>query len=54
MRKELFDFFINIRSSLKARLPKTFLLAMAESLYRDYCEWKRGEGVEPEKLGFSN
>ena len=51
--KELFEFFIDIRSSLKARLPKKFFLAKAESLYRDYCEWKR-EGVEPEKLSFSN
>ena len=54
VRKELFDFFIDIRSSLKARLPKKIFLAKAESLYRDYCEWKREEGVEPEKLTFSN
>ena len=53
VRKEFIDFFIDIRSSLKARLPKKIFLAKAESLYRDYCEWKR-EGVEPEKLSFSN
>ena len=23
-------------------------------MYRNYYEWKRGEGVEPEKLSFSN
>ena len=34
-------------------MPKKIFLAKAESLYRDYCEWKR-EGVEPEKLSFSN
>ena len=54
VRKELFYFFIDICSSLKARLPKKIFLAKAESLYRDYCEWKREEGVEPEKLSFSN
>lgn len=53
VRKELFEFFIDIRSSLKARLPKKIFLAKAASLYNDYCEWKR-EGVEPEKLSFSN
>ena len=41
VRKKLFDFFIDIRSSLKARLSKKIFLAKAESLYRDYCEWKR-------------
>ena len=54
VRKEFSDIFIDIRSSLKARLPKKIFLAKAESLYRDYCEWKREEGVEPEKLSFSN
>ena len=29
-------------------------LVKAESLYRDYCEWKHEEGVEPEKLSFSS
>eukprot|EP00794_Sanderia_malayensis_P015578 gene15578-17152_t len=47
VRKELFDFFIDIRSSLT-------IVTKAESLHRDYCEWKREEGVEPEKLTFSN
>ena len=54
VRKELFNFFIDIQSSLKARLPKKIFLAKAESLYRDYCERKPEEGVEPEKLSFSN
>ena len=45
---------IDIRSSLKARLPKKIFLTKAESLYRDYWECKREEGVEPEKLSFSN
>ena len=38
VRKELLEFFIDIKSSLKARLPKKIFLAKAESLYRDYCE----------------
>ena len=41
VRKELFDFFIDIQSSLKARLPKKIFQAKVESLYRDYCQWKR-------------
>ena len=49
MRKEL---FINIWPSLKARLPKKILLSKVESLYRDYCEWKREEDVEPENRSF--
>ena len=28
--------------------------AKAESLHHDYCEWKRQEGIKPEKLTFSN
>ena len=53
VRKKLFDFFIDIRSSLKAKFPKKIFLAKTESLYRDYCKWKR-EVVEPQKLSFSN
>jgi len=47
VRKELFEFFVDIRSSLKARLLKKIFLAKAKSLYQDYCEWKREEGEEP-------
>ena len=54
VRKELFEFFIDIRSSLKARLPKKIFLAKARSIYENYCEWQRQEGIEPEKLSFSN
>ena len=54
VRKKLFEFFIDIMSSLKARLPKKIFPTKAESLYRDYCEWKCKEGVEPEKLSFCN
>ena len=50
--KNFFDFFINIWPSLKARLPKKILLSKVESLYRDYCEWKREEDVEPENRSF--
>lgn len=54
VRRELFEFFIDIRSCLKARLPKKIFLAKAKSLYDEYCEWKRQEGLEPKKLTFSN
>ena len=39
---------------LKERLQKKIFLAKAESLYLEYCKWKLEEGVEPEKLTFSN
>lgn len=54
VRKTPFEFFIDFRSSLKARLPKKIFLGKAESLYYDYCEWESLEGVEPEKLALSN
>ena len=38
LRKELFQYFIDIRSSLKTRLPKNIFLAKGRSLYTEYCK----------------
>ena len=38
----------------KARYPKKIFLAKAECPYRDYCQWKQPECIEPEKLIFIN
>ena len=54
VRKALFEYCIDIRSTLKARLPKGLCLAKAKSLYEECCEQQRKQGVEPEKLTFSN
>ena len=49
MRKTLFEFF-NVGSSPKAILPVKIFLAKAKSLFHDYYECKRLEGIESEKL----
>ena len=54
VRKALFEYFIDIRSVLKARLSKGLLVAKIRSLYQEYCEQQRKQGIEPEKLTFSN
>ena len=54
LRNELFEYFIDFRSSLKARLPKNIFLAKAMSLYIEYCKLQRKQGQEPPKLKFSN
>ena len=46
-------FFIDIRSAFKTRLSKGLFLAKAKSLFGEYCEQQRKQGVEPEKLTFS-
>ena len=45
LRNELFQHFIDIRSSLKARLPKNIFQAKARSLYTEYCKLQREQGM---------
>ena len=54
LRNELFQYFIDSRSSLKARLPKNIYLAKARSLYTECCKLQREQCEEPSKLTFSN
>ena len=54
VRKVFFEYFIDIRSALKARLPKGLFFAKAKLLYEEYCEQQRKKGIEIEKLTFSN
>ena len=54
IRKVLFEYFIDIRSALKARLPKALFLGKTKLLYEEYCEQQRKQIIEPEKLIFSN
>ena len=50
VRKALFKYLIDTRSTLKARLPKGLFLAKTKSLYEEYCEQQRKQGIKPEKL----
>ena len=50
VRDALFDYFIDIRGSLKGRLPLFMLHAKAIELYEKYCELKQQMGETPEKL----
>ena len=54
LKNKLFQYFIDIRSSLKARLPKNIFLAKARSLYTKYCKLQREQGQEPPKRTFSS
>ena len=45
-----FDYFIDIRYSLKGRLPQRILLFKAILLFEEYCFLKAEAGEEPEKL----
>ena len=54
VRKALFKYFIDVRSALKARLPKGLFLANAKSLYKKYCKEQRKQGIKPGKLKFCN
>ena len=50
VRYALFDYFVDIRSSLKGRLPQLILLSKAKQLYKEYWELKRHAGEESEEL----
>ena len=50
VRYALFDYFIDIRYSLKGQLPQHIILSKAKQLYEEYCALKAEDGEEPEKL----
>ena len=54
VRHALFDYFIDVRSSLKGRLPGSVLVAKAKQIYDEYCEVKRQGGETPQELKFTN
>ena len=51
VRKALSKYFIDIRSALKARLPKGLFLAKAKSLYEEYYEQQQKQGNEHSATG---
>jgi hypothetical protein len=50
VRSALFDYFVDIRSTLKGRLPRFILQAKAKELYDTYREIKERTGEKPEEL----
>lgn len=53
VRQGLFDFFLDVRTSLKGRLPRRILTAKAKELYDTYCDEKRKIGEQPDVLKFN-
>ena len=54
VRQALFSFFIDVRTSLKGRLPRSILISKAKQIYEEYCDIKRQGGEEPDQLQFTN
>ena len=54
VRIELFQYFIDMRSTLKPILSKKVFLTQEQSLYKEYCKFQRDQGLEPPKISFSN
>ena len=54
IRLALFDYFIDVRSSLKGWLPFFILKTKVQELYRNYCELKEKAGQKPEMLDVSD
>ena len=46
VRKQLFEYFVDVRTSLKGRLPTSVFLFKARFFYDQYCEQLRREGKE--------
>ena len=53
VREALFQWFIDVRTSLKARLPKSLFLLKAKKFYEDWLQ-QHPDTAEEEKLQFSN
>ena len=50
----LFDYFFDVRSTLKGRFPKFMLIAKAKEIYSTYCELKEKAGEKAEELKFTD
>ena len=53
VREALFQWFVGVRASLKARLPKALFLLQAKKFYADYLQ-QYPHTPEEEQLKFSN
>ena len=49
VRKQLFEYFVDVRTAPKGRLPQNLFLAKAKFFYDQYCNDLRKDGEEPPK-----
>ena len=54
VRIALFDYFIDVRSTLKGRFPKFMLTAKAKEICNTQCELKEKAGEKAEELKFTD
>ena len=54
VRKAMYDWFIDIRSSLKARLPKSMFKVQCKVFYEQWLSQQEKEVPEEKKIVFSN
>ena len=54
VREAMYDWFINIRSSLKARLPKSMFKAQCKIFHKQWLLQQEKEVPEEKKIVFSN
>ena len=54
VRQSLFDYFVDVRCSLKGRLPRKLLIAKAHEIYETYWDLKRKAGETPDVLKFTD
>ena len=54
VRQALFSFFIDVRTSLKERSPRSILTSKAKQIYSEYCYIKRQGGEVADQLKFTN
>ena len=53
VRQALFSFVIDVRTSLKRRLPRFILISTAKQIYVEFCDIKRQGGEVPNQLKFT-
>ena len=54
VRIALFDYFIDVRSTLKGRFPKFMSIVKAKEIYNTYCGLKEKAGEKAEELKFTD
>ena len=54
VRNGFFEYFIDVRTTMKERLPIKLFLDKAKEIFHSYNEERRERGEEPEVVKFSN
>ena len=53
-RNDLFEYFIDVRTTIKKRLPTKLFLDKPKEIFHSHNEERRERGEEPEVIKFSN